>query len=314
MRKFASCVSLIMFFSLFGCSTIRNGNDASALSLESDLEEISAAMNAKESIDNSFSSDAAKQLSARNKYINGRVAVFDIHYLKYVRSLYMEKQQFDAGSDLSVMLLNIAGTLTGGVQAKANLAASATGIGGAKIIVNKEFYYEKSVDALVATMDANRSEVFASILTGLKTSSIEDYPFSMVIRDLARYQRAGTLQGAVDFIQKTATVSQAKSDELIGEIRKAVPLSTTQISSAEAITDAIGSGSLTLAKSTAMLKALGVPDSELPNALDDKADKPGAKQMLSKKLYEATHAKTAATRDQEIGKIYAVFKSEGLVN
>lgn len=74
---------------------------------------------------------------------------------------------------------------------KTDLAAAAAGLGGAKQTIEKDFYYEKSMDALVGTMNARRKEVLVAILRGLNTPSVEQYPFELALTRLHEYYMAG---------------------------------------------------------------------------------------------------------------------------
>ena len=96
--------------------------------------------------------------------------------------------------DIATLALNLAGTLVGAARAKTNLAAA--GIGDSKTSIDKHFYYEKSVEALVATLNGWRKEVLVRLLQSLGGDHVE-YPLTQAVVDLNEYYLAGTLNGAI---------------------------------------------------------------------------------------------------------------------
>lgn len=304
---------LLVSVLLSSCSTIKNGGSPDmSFDIEADLNQLSNEFSSSTNISNYYKTAAADRVDARNRFISGRLVQIDLQYLKFIRTLTADKQQLDAATDIAALSINLAGTLVGGVQAKTNLAAVAAGISGAKATIDKDFYYEKSIEALVATMNAKRKEMLISILTGL-SSSIDQYPFERALTDLQQYYLAGTLNGAVQFINVQAAESEAKSDKKINVLYQ-LPIPTeSQVTNVTLLTEAIGSSDLTADQARKALKMLGVAEATLPSSLNDTALQPGLKALLKQQVAQAMHTPNGVKRTAAIKSVTDAFKQAGIL-
>lgn len=218
--------------------------------------------------------DENKLRKARDAFLFSRIAVIDLKYLQFIGSLTSNKHELDAATEIAALTLNIAGTLTGGAQAKANLAAAAAVITGSKTSVDKNFFYEKSVDALVAMMNAQRKEKLLSILHSMEEDSIS-YPLSLAISDTQNYYRVGTIQGAIDAIQSDASRRDGKAQrglnsfKIVRNIEKNLPPSDKE--EKIRLTKSISSKTLSLEQLRKALMGLGVASDDLPETAEDAA-------------------------------------------
>ncbi len=289
---------------LTGCSTL-GGAPEPSFDIQTDLKELSESFGNATSIKTYYAAQEPQRKDARNKFIAGRLALIDLRYLDYVRTLTSSKQQFDSTTQIAAMTLGIAGTLTGGVRAKSNLAAGVTALTGTNTIIDKNYFFDKSMDALVATMSAKRKEVLAGMLPQLLLP-VDRYPLENAMADLVAYYEAGTLPGAIKAITTQATASEAKSQEKIRNYELA-PFTKTQAEEISNVTTSISKVSLSNAR--AVLNALGVVNSDLPSTLDDVGTTPGAKTMLKAKLREAMAQDDLEKREAALSLIKASFKS-----
>lgn len=163
--------------------------------------------------------DNSKSKEDRNEVINQRLIIIDNAYAKYITDLGIEKKQSDMLTGLGGIMLGIAGTLTDSVAAKTNYAATGTLLAGGAALADKTVYFEQTIRALVAAMDASRSQVRLDIYRSMEKDTTE-YTSSAAYYDLVRYERAGTLLSAIAFVQSTSKNSQEKADEEIREIVK----------------------------------------------------------------------------------------------
>jgi hypothetical protein len=169
---------------------------------------------------------SSKTVDQRDRIVTGRLVLMDIRYIQFIRSLTVDKQQLDAATDILSISLNLAGAATSAVRAKTNLAMLAAGVTGAKTSIDKHFYFEKTVPALVTSMNASRKGVMTRILDGL-TGDLTQYPFERAISDLNDYYMAGTLNSAISSIQADASDREKVND---AELKKRlVPLSKPNI-------------------------------------------------------------------------------------
>src|SRR5690349_8825825 len=112
----------------------------------------------------------------RNRVISGRLVMINLEYLKWVRTMTADKQLLDSASDILVLSLSLASTAAGGATAKTVLSAIAAGVAGSKTAVDKYYYYEKTLPALVAAMNAERKSVLTNILVGM-SKPLTEYTF-----------------------------------------------------------------------------------------------------------------------------------------
>lgn len=150
----------------------------------------------------------------RDKFIDGRIVLMDMHYNQFIASASMNRKSIDTAGDAALLGLTFAGTITGGETAKTALAAAATGVTGLKLSIDKNFFYEKTMPVLVATMTAQRKQVLSSILQG-RIKPTSQYSLANAIADLNSYYLAGTFIGALQTIQSEAGKSETEANAKI---------------------------------------------------------------------------------------------------
>lgn len=230
---------------LASCQTLRGGGAPEpSFDLETDLRALDEEFRTTTGIKDYYAiSDPAQKVAARNRFVMGRIVQIDLRYIDFIRTMTNDRQQLDAATDLATFTINVAGTLVGGVRSGKNLAAAAAVIGGTRETVVKDFYYEKSMDALVGTMNAQRKEVLVSILSGLKADSVEQYPFELALTQLHEYYMAGTLNGALRFINTASAEKEKASEARIQELAILPPTSQLIIANKKAMMDALRTAS-----------------------------------------------------------------------
>lgn len=299
-RAWVTEAVLSLVLAIAGCSSVRQGGAPEpSFHLDTDIQQLAEQFQTSSSIKGYFASPAK---SSRDAFITGRLVLIDLRYLQFIRTITADKQQLDSAADILTLTLNLAGTLTGSSRVKSNLAAVAAGVTGGKATIDKHYYHEKSIDALVATMNARRKEVLTRILEGLALP-LERYSFTEVVTDLHTYYLAGTLAGAIQFIQAEAGKKEAQSDEQIKELRRILPFSAADIDLTGQLTDAIGALMDTdsdLARAKAALRALGTRETDLPTTTRK------ARDML--KIYVRM-----ASNTEELKKVRTAFESAKLV-
>jgi hypothetical protein len=151
-------------------------------------------------------------LDYRNDVVNGRLAAIDIQYNQYQRSLYEEGIGTNILADWVVLGLGGATTVVGGAATKAAFGAAITGVTGAKVSIDKNAYFDKTLPALVAKMQAARKEVLVRVRTGL-SKDVTAYPLTQALVDVEDYYNAGTLPGAIAGVTASADADGKKADE-----------------------------------------------------------------------------------------------------
>jgi uncharacterized membrane protein YiaA len=294
---------------LAGCKTIGNGGAPEpAFDIDADLKALSSEFNASTSVSSYYNQAAAGgpvAVSARNRFISGRLVQIDLQYIRFIRSLTADKQRLDTAGDLLNLTLNVAGTLTGGERAKANLAAAATALNGTKTTVDKQYFYEKSMDALVGTMNAKRKVVLVGILTGLATKSVDEYPFELALTQLNEYYMAGTLSGAIQFINVQSAEQEKASDIDIKNIPR---LTETTVSIKDGIKQLnLALAHATLDKARQALAALGEDTSRYGSDLAQMT------QALQSKIRAISFIQKLDEKQAALDRTTGIFKAAGLL-
>jgi len=157
---------------------------------------------------------AEQRQALRDKLIDGRVALMDLNYQQFVASMSFHRQSIDTAGEFAELGANLATTIVGGAAAKTALGAVSAGISGAKLSVDKNFFYEKTIPVLVSAMEAQRKTVLVDLLTG-RAKDDHEYSLAQAISDLNRYYFAGTFLGGLQSIQADAGAKQKDAEQWV---------------------------------------------------------------------------------------------------
>jgi hypothetical protein len=147
----------------------------------------------------------------RNDIISGRLRAVDLNYYAFVKALFQQYNASTLGADIAVLGLNAAGAVSGGALTKSALAAASAGIVGVKGAIDADLFYQKTLPALVAQMDAQRKTVLANILKGL-SEELDKYPLQQGLGDVDAYYAAGTIPGAISGVITDAGAKSEQAD------------------------------------------------------------------------------------------------------
>jgi hypothetical protein len=292
---------------LAGCKTLGNGGAPEpAFDIDADLKALSEQFSSATSVTSYYTQAAAgNAVGARNRFITGRLVQIDLNYIQFIRTLTTDKQRLETATDLASLTLNIAGTLTGGEQAKANLAAAAALLNGTRATIDKQYFFEKSMDALVGTMNAKRKAVLVGILQGLATKSVDEYPFELALTQLNEYYMAGTLNGAIQFINVQSAEQEKASDIEIKKIPHLTETTRALNDQIKALTDALANATADSARQA--LTALGEDTSK------SGADLLQMKTALKGKVRDINRKNTLADKQDAADRLTDIFKAAGLL-
>jgi hypothetical protein len=293
-RGIAAALVLVL---VSGCGTIRRGGAPEpSFDVDNDLRELAEAFAPANNIKAFYAKGASATKEDRDAFVTARLTLMNIRYIQFIRELTSDRQLLDTATDMLVLGLSIAGTAVGGAGTKTLLAALAAGVTGSKQIVDKNYFYEKTIPALVAQMNAERKAALIPIMTGVQ-QSLADYPLAQAVTDLHAYYHAGTLIGAINAIQADAGAKERDKDAIIATLSpvtiRDVQDKTKLTRSVTALTDA--------AKGRAVLEALGMPATEAA-ALD----------LDRVKLELRGRVRSARTSDQ-IAAVTKAFSDAGIL-
>ncbi|QYK49653.1 MAG: hypothetical protein KF838_07305 [Phycisphaeraceae bacterium] len=156
------------------------------------------------------------------------MALIDANYKIFVREFVVQKQSGDLAADVTVIGLNTAGALLDPSGTTRILAGISAGVTGSKASYDKHFYYEQTVKALYAAMNAQRKVVRARILEGLVSENYDDYPLTRALADLDDYYHAGTFLGGLQTIQQDAGQKESRAQVKIDNVRTSLVTPTPE--------------------------------------------------------------------------------------
>lgn len=148
---------------------------------------------------------AEDQRGFRNRVIDHYMGEIDRHYERYSQKLFNEGIQTALGFDTAIIGLSSTAALF--EDAANDLATVISAFAGTQAAINKNLFFERTLPALIVTMDAERTKVETEIIQR-KTLPMADYTLEAAIRDLRRYQQAGTLMRSVTKVTETASISR----------------------------------------------------------------------------------------------------------
>lgn len=150
----------------------------------------------------------------RDLIIKDYLALADANYLKFKNELLTGRAATDTVGDIAELLLSTAATLTGGVTSKTNLAAASTLLKGSRATVDKNFFAQQTMRAIINSIEAGRASDRRLINEKLKKSAAE-YPLSEAIAEAQHYQSRASLSSAIlDIANQTGTNAALQTFQL----------------------------------------------------------------------------------------------------
>jgi DnaJ-domain-containing protein 1 len=255
----ATRLALVLLSTLAGtaCSTLR-GTPERYQSAESIVASIDL------TADDVAALAVADNQSERNRLQNKALAVIDLRFNEFVRALAADRADSSATAAGTTLGASTAGAFVDGVKAKTNYALFAAGVVGAFGIVDKNYFYEKTVPALVAGMRAARAKVLLRMRQG-QMEALAHYNGVAALQDLEDYYTAGTVLAAIAEVTARAEDDAAQA---LGQVRALEVPSDAEIAHRKTLSQAIFGiqDEAAMAKGNAALKVLGLPEQATPKA------------------------------------------------
>lgn len=155
----------------------------------------------------------------RDRLVYGKMEVIEYDFEALERTLSSSGTGVGLVGDLGVLALTGIAATTGGEATKSALAAASAGIVGAQGSVSKNLYYQRTIPALLAQMEANRAKVRATIVENLIRQTDAAYPLSGAAIDLRRLIRAGSIPASVSEITQQAVEEKTQSEAEVENLR-----------------------------------------------------------------------------------------------
>jgi hypothetical protein len=209
--------SVIGIFSLYGCAAIQQ--------YPADPEDTGQTLNnlkpyfdgSKEKEYDVLTDDSSRTIK-RNEIVSNMMKGYDIEFFAFEKQLTGFSNSVSVGADLIGLTLGGLTATAGGAGAKAAFGAASVGVLGANTTINKDLFYQKTLPALMAQMEANRAQKELPIDKGLAQPDSK-YSLTTAYRDLQAYKAAGSLQNAITSITQSAGSAKQTAENDITFVR-----------------------------------------------------------------------------------------------
>lgn len=207
----------ILMGPLTACTSLRNvSGPAPAFDVEKDIAAFNAHYASATSVSEYYKTPETRL--KRDEFVVGRLTLYNLQYIKFIQGFAIDRAQAQSAFDITNLTLGVANSLVGGQADHAALTAATTLLNGSRLAIDKNFFAEQTVPALVTQMNASRQVALVPILRGLKEDEAS-YPLSEALVDLQKYYEAGTIQGALMDVQVAAGAKKAAADRQIEQLR-----------------------------------------------------------------------------------------------
>ena len=116
--------------------------------------------------------DTQVRTALRNRIVYAKLQMQEILFTDFQSRLWADNNIFTTGGDLIVLILSGLGATTGDSGTKAALSAASARIVGARGVISKDIFYQRTLPAILAQMSANRDLVKAAILDNINKKMI----------------------------------------------------------------------------------------------------------------------------------------------
>ena len=155
------------------------------------------------------------------------MAEIELDYGRFEMTLTTNRAAFQTGSDVVQLGLAAAIAVTPAGDVTNILAASLAGFKGTTLSIDKNFFEQKTTEALISQMRANRKTIQAQLLKSLATRDVTSYPLESLWVDLVDFYYAGTVPSALVSIAGNAGTQATKASadlaQTVAELTPATP-------------------------------------------------------------------------------------------
>lgn len=153
------------------------------------------------------------QREYRDYVANIYQAAIEANFADFSGRMSSERREIGLGTDIVVNALTTYATVAR--QSIVNdLSAAATGFAGLRGAVDRNVYADRTMTALITSMEAERSRIKARIADGL-TRTATAYSLYDALRDLTQLEAAGSMDRAIADLTTQATEQRQEADRLL---------------------------------------------------------------------------------------------------
>ncbi|RMF36055.1 MAG: hypothetical protein D6754_12110 [Alphaproteobacteria bacterium] len=148
----------------------------------------------------------------RNRIIAARMQAIDLRFSEYLLILATELRTAGYGVDLASIALTGTASVITPVKTIQILTAIDTALKGARTGFQKDMLAEQTLPILLNSMVANRKRIATQIWNGLSKSD-DEYPLALALSQVAEYERAGSIAGAMLKAQEDSATEVKAADQ-----------------------------------------------------------------------------------------------------
>ncbi len=145
--------------------------------------------------------------AARDDLILNRIRIYGDELAAFQVALKNSATGIGLGTNLMALILNGFGATTGTAETKAALSAAAGGFTAANGVISTQVFQDKTVDAIIAQMNADFDRARLDLYTNLRQSDAE-YPLARAETDLTSRIRTIGVSSALTEIAQKASAEQ----------------------------------------------------------------------------------------------------------
>jgi hypothetical protein len=200
----------IALMALTGCASF-DGTAKPVISLKSALDHAKAYNEDAAITFLAGTNDEVTRRVYRNRVIMINMAAIDARYFEFRTNLAREIKGSNFGLDTAFLALTGVAALSG--KSTANiLSASAAGLTGTKSALSKDVYLERTLPAILTSMETARLKVRTDIVQKMKNASTAEYGVEEAFLDLSNYQMMSSIDSAVEQLKSDATQQRVEQE------------------------------------------------------------------------------------------------------
>lgn len=203
--------ALAVSASLTACATIRGSQDPVPALTPTSPMPMSTALTEYGGLP-----DDQQRLAYRNSILATYLAAIEGSYRRFTDQLNSSDRGSALGLDLLVLGLTGATALVGAssVDDMATITAIAS---GARSTIDKRLFFDRTLPAIIASMDAERATIMADIARK-RALPVTEYSLYDAIDDLNRLQQAGRLDRAISRMTRVAEADRVRQEARLNGI------------------------------------------------------------------------------------------------
>ncbi len=147
----------------------------------------------------------------RDMVVSVYLNAIDARYFEFRTALSNERRELGTGFDFAILGLTTAASVARNSIVN-SLSAAASVMTGTRASIDRNFYFNETLPALFAAMEARRLRILTRITRNLNRPA-EEYPLETAFTDLNAYEMAASLDGAIEEVTAQASEERREAQQ-----------------------------------------------------------------------------------------------------